>query len=101
MIRKKVTGTTERLDEGWRDVSQCAAFEVTSEEVGSALENALTPNEKKRLACTPGHGVKKSPVRATRPVRRDGRRLCDNSSISAHQRPPPKKKTSTSPSKKR
>ena len=57
MIRKKVTGTTERLEEGWRNLSQCAAFEVTSEEVGSPLENALTPDEKKWIAATPGEQI--------------------------------------------
>jgi hypothetical protein len=57
MIRKKVIGETERLDEGWRDLSQCAAFEVTSEEVGSPLENALSPDASKWIAATPGEQV--------------------------------------------
>jgi hypothetical protein len=53
MIRKKVTGQTARTEDGWSDLSQCAAFEVTSEEPGSPLENALTPNAKKWIAATP------------------------------------------------
>jgi hypothetical protein len=57
MIRKKVIGETERLDEGWRDLSQCAAFEVTSEEVGSPLENALSPDASKWIAATPGEQI--------------------------------------------
>jgi hypothetical protein len=57
MIRKKVIGETERLDEDWRDLSQCAAFEVTSEEVGSPLENALSPDASKWIAATPGEQV--------------------------------------------
>ena len=57
MIRKKVIGETERLDEGWRDLSQCAAFEVTSEEVGSPLENALSPDASTWIAATPGEQV--------------------------------------------
>ena len=40
MIRKKVINKTERPDEDWVDPSHCAAFEVTSEEAGSPLENA-------------------------------------------------------------
>ena len=32
----------------------CAAFEVTSEEAGSPLENALSPDQKKWIAATPG-----------------------------------------------
>jgi hypothetical protein len=54
MIRKKVIGKTEEPEEGWRDLSQCAAFEVTSEEPASPLENALTPDRKKWIAATPG-----------------------------------------------
>jgi hypothetical protein len=54
MMRKKVIGKTERSDEGWVDLSRCAAFEVTSEESGSPLENALSPDEKKWIAATPG-----------------------------------------------
>ena len=54
MIRKKVTGRPERLSEGWVDLSECAAFEVTSEEAGSPLENALSPDAKKWIAATPG-----------------------------------------------
>ena len=54
MIRKKVIGKTKGPEEGWLDLSQCAAFEVTSEESGSPLENALSPEEKKWIAATPG-----------------------------------------------
>jgi hypothetical protein len=54
MIRKKVTGKPERLNEGWVDLSECAAFEVTSEEASSPLENALSPDAKKWIAATPG-----------------------------------------------
>lgn len=54
MIRKKVIGKTEVSEEGWRDLRQCAAFEVTSEEAGSPLENALSPDAKKWIAATPG-----------------------------------------------
>jgi hypothetical protein len=54
MIRKKVIGKTERPEEGWVDLSQCASFEVTSEEADSPLENALRPDEKKWIAATPG-----------------------------------------------
>jgi hypothetical protein len=55
MIRKKMISETERLDEGWRDLSQCAAFEATSEEVGSPLE--LSPDASKWIAATPGEQV--------------------------------------------
>ena len=54
MIRKKVINKTERSDEGWVDLSERAAFEVTSEEAGSPLENALSPDAKKWIAATPG-----------------------------------------------
>ena len=54
MIRKKVIDKRERPEEGWLDLSQCAAFEVTSEESGSPLENALSPDEKKWIAASPG-----------------------------------------------
>ena len=54
MIRKKLIGKTERPDEGWVDLSQCAAFEVTSEAAGSPLENALSADTKKWIAATPG-----------------------------------------------
>jgi hypothetical protein len=54
MIRKKVIDKRERPEEGWMDLSQCAAFEVTSEESGSPLENALSPDEKKWIAATAG-----------------------------------------------
>jgi hypothetical protein len=54
MIRKKVIGKTEEPEVGWRDLSQCAAFEVTSEEATSPLENALTPDAKRWIAATPG-----------------------------------------------
>ena len=54
MIRKKVIGKRESPEEGWLDLSQCAAFEVTSEESGSPLDNALSPDEKKWIAATPG-----------------------------------------------
>ena len=54
MIRKKVIDKSERPEEGWLDLSQCAAFEVTSEESGSPLENALSPDEKKWIAASPG-----------------------------------------------
>ena len=57
MIRKKVIGKTARTEEGWTDLSQCAAFEVTSEEPGSPLENALTPDARKWIAATPGEQV--------------------------------------------
>jgi hypothetical protein len=55
--QKKVIGKTERIEEGWRDLSQCAAFEVTSEEVDSPLENALSPDARKWIAATPGKHV--------------------------------------------
>ncbi len=54
MIRKKVIDKRESLKEGGLDLSQCAAFEVTSEEAGSPLENALSPDQKKWIAATPG-----------------------------------------------
>jgi hypothetical protein len=54
MIRKKVINKTERSDEGWVDLSNRAAFEVTSEEAGSPLENALSPDATKWIAATPG-----------------------------------------------
>jgi hypothetical protein len=57
MIRKKVIDKTERPDEGWRDLSQCAAFEVTSEEADAPLENALSPDAKKWIAATPGQQI--------------------------------------------
>src|SRR5215207_771836 len=57
MIRKKVIGKTDRPDEGWMDLGQCAAFEVTSEEAGSPLENVLTPDTKKWLAAIPGEQI--------------------------------------------
>jgi hypothetical protein len=55
--QKKVIGKTERLEEGWRDLSQCAACEVTFEEVDSPLENALSPDVRKWIAATPGKQV--------------------------------------------
>jgi hypothetical protein len=54
MIRKKLIGKRERPDEGWVDLSQCAAFEVTSEQPSSPLENVLSPDAKKWMAATPG-----------------------------------------------
>ena len=57
MIRKKVINKTERPDEDWVDLSQCAAFEVTSEEAGSPLENALNPDAQKWVAATPGEQI--------------------------------------------
>lgn len=57
MIRKKVIGKTERSDEVWMDLNQCAAFEVTSEEAGSPLENALSADAKKWIAATPGEQI--------------------------------------------
>ena len=57
MIRKKVTGKRERPEEEWLDLSQCAAFEVTSEEPDSPLENALSADAKKWSAATPGEQI--------------------------------------------
>jgi hypothetical protein len=57
MIRKKVIGKTERSDEGWVDLSNRAAFEVTSEEAGSPLENALSSDASKWIAATPGEQI--------------------------------------------
>lgn len=57
MIRKKVINKAERPDEDWVDLSQCAAFEVTSEEAGSPLENALNPDAQKWVAATPGEQI--------------------------------------------
>ena len=127
MIRKKVTGKPERLSEGWVDLSECAAFEVTSEEASSPLENALSPDAKKWIAATPGeqtiritfdepqniskifllfedlqiHGAKSLVYRGSRSVSRNGGKLCGNSSISVRQEPPPRQKTSISLSKER
>ena len=56
MIRKKI-GKTEHADEVWMDLSQCAAFEVTSEEAGWPLENALSADAKKWIAATPGEQI--------------------------------------------
>jgi hypothetical protein len=39
------------------DLSRCAAFEVTSEEAGSPLENALNPDAQKWVAATPGEQI--------------------------------------------
>ena len=127
MIRKKVIGKTARTEEGWTDLSQCAAFEVTSEEPGSPLENASTPDARKWIAATPGeqviritfdepqniskifllfedlqiHGAKSLVYRGSRSVSRNGGKLCGNSSISVRQEPPPRQKTSMSLSKER
>ena len=127
MIRKKVIDKKERPEEGWLDLSQCAAFEVTSEDSGSPLENTLSPDEKKWIAATPGeqtiritfdepqniskiflllrklrmHGVKSLSYRGNRSASRDGRKLRGNSLISAPQEPPSREKTSRSLSKGR
>ena len=57
MIRKKGINKAERPDEDWVDLSQCAAFEVTSEKAGSPLENALNPDAQKWVAATPGEQI--------------------------------------------
>jgi hypothetical protein len=127
MIRKKVIGKTARTEDGWSDLSQCAAFEVTSEEPGSPLENALTPDAKKWIAATPGEQVVRITFDEPQNISKifllfeetanarsqefvllwqqvgqpQCRRSCGSSSNSAHQRPLPKAKTSTSPSKER
>jgi hypothetical protein len=107
MIRKKGINKTERPDEDLGGLSQCAAFEVTSEEAGSPLENALNPDAQKWVAATPGEQIIRLTFESrrtfrrsslvleetantedncsigTRPVSRNGGKLCGNSSISA------------------
>lgn len=57
MIRKKLIQKTEPAGESWLDLTQCAVFEVTSEEAASPLENALTLDSKKWIAATTGEQV--------------------------------------------
>jgi hypothetical protein len=57
MIRKKLIQKTESPAERWLDLGRCATFEVTSEEAGSPLENALSADAKKWVARTPGEQI--------------------------------------------
>ena len=57
MIRKKLIQEAERKTGKWLDLARCATFEVTSEEACGPLENALTSDAKKWIACTPGEQI--------------------------------------------
>jgi hypothetical protein len=57
MIRKKLIQEPEPESGQWLDLARCAAFEVTSEEPASPLDNALTPDAKKWIASIPGEQI--------------------------------------------